>query len=101
MSERLLALFVLMTLGRLGFKRNIRQRIYNIERFQTDGNNAHNEIENIARISTLFSPLIWVVFDAAGVVNGNTIAIHNPLNRAFAVDNILICPIWDARRDCQ
>ena len=54
-----------------------------------------NKFEDVAGLSDLLAPLVWIVADLRIFIDGHCVAFHHPLNWRLAVD----LPIVGAKRD--
>ena len=66
------------------------QGFYNAAGFEGEGDDALDEVEDVARVAVFVAPEVGVVDDAALFVGRHLVALHDPLDRGFAVDNILV-----------
>ncbi len=51
---------------------------------------AQQQVENVARVADFGGPVVGVVGDAAFFVYGDLVALHDPLDGAFAVDDVVV-----------
>ncbi len=58
--------------------------------FEAEADDALEEVEDVAGIAGFFAPGVGVVGDAAGFVGGDGVALHDPFDGGFAVDDVIV-----------
>ena len=67
-----------------------RERIHDLHRLQTHTGHSFDEIDDVAGVVVFAAPVVGVVFDAAGFVDGDLVALHDPFEGGLAVDDVVL-----------
>ena len=67
-----------------------RERVHDLHRLQAHAGDSFDEIHDVTRVVVFAAPVVGVVFDAAGFVDGDLVALHDPFEGGLAVDDVVV-----------
>ena len=66
------------------------ERIHDLYGFQTHAGDSFDEIDDVAGVVVFAAPVVGVVFDGGGFVDGDLVALHDPFEGGLAVDDVVV-----------
>lgn len=69
---------------------HLRQPLYDADRLHAQADDGQEQIQDVAGIADLCSPVVGVIADARLLVGAEGIALHDPLDGRLAIDDIVV-----------
>lgn len=66
------------------------QRVHELHRLHAYAGDSFDEVDDVAGLFVLAGPVVWVVADAAVLIHGHLVALHEPFEGGLALDDVVV-----------